>query len=74
MQDSCHKLANDTLDLFLCQTLHCPYDSNQDSNFDVHVYHGNPLLHNNQTSVWKLVYLWAMAFWTLSRFLVITRY
>ena len=36
MQD---KLAKHTPDLFLCQTLHFPYGSNQDSNFDVMVTH-----------------------------------
>ena len=57
MQGDCHKLAKDTPDLFLYQALHFPYGSNQDSNFDVHVYHGNPLPHNNQAFCLKLVYL-----------------
>ena len=56
------KLAKDASDLFLCQALHFPYGSNHDSNFDVHVYHGNSLSHNNQTFCLKL---WAMAIWDL---------
>ena len=71
MHGDCHKLSNDTPDVLLCQALHFPYGSYHDGNFDIH---GNPLPHSNQTFCLKLFYLWAMAFWNLSRFLVITRY
>ena len=57
MQGDCHKLAKDTPNLFLYQALHFSYSSNQDSNFDVHVSHGNPLPHNNHAFCLKLVYL-----------------
>ena len=69
---------NLTLDICLDRAIHPlsigAHYSYHDGNFDIHVYHGNPLPHSNQTFCLKLFYLWAMAFWNLSRFLVITCY
>ena len=57
MHGDCHKLSNETPDLLLCQALRFSYGSYHDGNFDIHVYHGNPLPHSNQTFCLKLVYL-----------------